>query len=300
MKKIPTFLIVGAAKAGTTSLFHYLNQHPDIYIPSRKECKFFSGMPGNFHGPGADRYQNDIIKTVEEYRHLFDTAGNAHARGDVSNDYLFYFEKTIRNIKKYLGDEVRIITVLRNPVERAYSNYLHHVEEGWEVLTFEQALKACEERIEDDWPWTWRYKRVGLYFEQVNAYIANFSNVKIMLYEDLLNTEAAVRDIYSFVGVDPDFKPDLSTRYNVTGVPKSKWLHKFLRHDNLAKKVLRPFMDCLLSRDRQIKGWTMLNNMNLRKPPIRDATMRYLKAYFRDNVLKLQGLIGRDLSHWIA
>ena len=109
---LPNFLILGAVKSGTTSLFYYLNQHPDIFIPPRKEGRFFSQMPGNFEGPGAD-YQNDVIQTIGDYRKLYSGTENVTARGDISNDYLFYYQRSIENIKIYLGEGVKIIIVLR-------------------------------------------------------------------------------------------------------------------------------------------------------------------------------------------
>jgi len=140
-KNLPNFLVVGVAKSGTTSLYHYLNQHPDIFIPSRKECRFFSSKPGNFKGPGRE-FQNDTIKDIQGYRRLFLGCFNISARGDVSNDYLFYYTESIENIKRHIGEDAKIIIRLRNPIDRAYSNYLRHIREGWEALSFEDGLEA--------------------------------------------------------------------------------------------------------------------------------------------------------------
>jgi len=103
-QKLPNFLIAGVAKSGTTFIYHYLKQHPDIFISPRKECRFFSQMGGDFVGPGSE-YPNDIIKGIEDYVKLFEGVKNEKAIGDISNDYLYFYknpEKEVRKICKFL------------------------------------------------------------------------------------------------------------------------------------------------------------------------------------------------------
>ncbi|NBC16502.1 MAG: sulfotransferase, partial [Bacteroidetes bacterium] len=124
----PTFLIVGAAKAGTTSLYRYLRQHPDVYMPaSIKETFFFSrASVTEASGPGR-RYGTQAVTSWSDYADLFADANAQPARGEACTAYLYFYDEAIPEIRKYLGAGVRIVIILRDPVERAYSNYMHHV-----------------------------------------------------------------------------------------------------------------------------------------------------------------------------
>ena len=117
------FLVVGAAKSGTSTLFETLRMHPGIFIPQRKECRYFSCMPENFSGPRSVQPKH-IIKSLDEYRVLFNTAKSGQFRGDVSPDYLYYHRNAVPKILDEINAQVPIVIVLRNPIDRAYSNYL--------------------------------------------------------------------------------------------------------------------------------------------------------------------------------
>ncbi len=295
---LPNFLIVGAAKAGTTSLFHYLNQHPDVFIPPRKECRFFSQMPGNFKGPGA-KSQNDIITSINEYKKLFLPGKNIVARGDISNDYLYYYKKSISNIKKHLNEEVKIIIILRNPIDRAYSNYLQHVREGWERITFEEALEAESERKKNNWAWPFLYKEVSLYYRPVKAFISSFKNVHIFLFEDFKNMQKLLSQIYLILGVSDIQISDIDQKYNVSGLPKNILLHHFYLLTAKLKPLFIPVAEIFFPREKVQQKMSQWKAKNLKKVPIRPETRQYLKEYFRKDVLKLNNIIDRDVKRWI-
>lgn len=295
---LPTFLIVGTAKAGTTSLFYYLNQHPEVFIPDRKECRFFSQMSGDFQGPGCD-YQNDIIRDIKEYQSLFLPAKNIKAKGDISNDYLFFYENSINNIKRYLGNNIKIVIVLRNPIDRVFSNYKHHVRAGWEKLSFEEALQAELVRKKEHWAWPWLYIECSKYYKQVRAYLENFTNVRIFLYEDLHCMPDFLKHLFEFIEVDSSFIPDISKKYNTTGIPKSKFLHNFLIKNSSIKSSIKLIINKILSREAKEKFMQQLHRYNLQKTPMKEETRKYLKDEFKAEILKLQKLIQRDLTQWI-
>src|SRR3954462_1224231 len=121
----PNFLIVGAAKSGTTSLFEYLRGHPDVFMPDVKEASYFAGAG---------------VKNEADYLALFREAGPARAVGEASGAYL-YLPDTARAIHDLLGPRVRIIVILRNPIDMAYSLWGHMVREGGEQLGFFDALE---------------------------------------------------------------------------------------------------------------------------------------------------------------
>ena len=147
--KLPNFLIVGAAKAGTTSLFYYLKQHPEIFMPEEKELKFFEYLiiknKLHYTGPGDNKSLKRVVKTWDEYKNYFKKAKNFKAVGEASVSYLYYTE-TIKNIKKYLGENINIIIILRNPIERLISNYKYMVMRGREKEDLKKALELEEYR----------------------------------------------------------------------------------------------------------------------------------------------------------
>ncbi len=301
--KLPDFLIVGAAKAGTTSLYHYLKEHPEIFLPTIKEPKFITShiVEYPFKGPGDELVEENIIKKFPEYTSLFSGSDNAAVIGEASADNLYYYEKSVDIIKTYLGNP-RILIILRNPIERAYSAYVHLIRDTREPLCFMDALAREESRKNANWEFIWFYKDVGLYYKQVKAYLESFDQVKIYLFDDLKEDAlAVVQDICRFLGVDDTFVPaSISEQFNVSGIPKNKILQKFLLQDNIPRRILKPVANFLVPDiEKRKRIVNKLQKKNLEKKPIPLEAKEYLKDFFRDDILLLQDLINRDLSHWL-
>ena len=299
--KLPNFLIVGAAKSGTTSLHHYLKQHPEVCMPKIKETFFFTGESWENIKPPPGRSESEkvVITSMDEYKNLFDIKKNTKAIGEACNGYLYYYEKSISNIKHILLDP-KIVVILRNPIDRAFSGYLHHMRDGFENFSFEEALKLEQKREKDKWWWGYQYIKMGFYYKQVNAYIENFSQVKIYLYDDLKkDTLGLVKDMYEFLEVDSSFIPDVSIKYNVTGVPKNKFLHEFLTKPNIFKSMIKPIVKVMLEKEKSVKLVEDLKAKNLAKPGMKPETREYLKNIYCEDIIKFQDLINRDLTHWL-
>ena len=297
---LPNFLVIGAGKSGTTSLYHYLKQHPDIYMSPVKEPNFFAleGERPRFRGPEADeRINRWSVTEIGAYEKLFDVAGGEKAIGESSPTSLYYPEAPAR-IKRYVP-EAKLVAVLRDPVSRAYSAYLHTVRSGREKLGFREALRAEEERIRENWEWIWHYKTVGLYYDQVKRYYDAFGSerVRTYLFEDLSESPVSVsQDIFRFLGVDGSFVPDTSLRHNVSGIPKSKALVALIKRPNPLKSAARAILPEKLRKRLSVS----LQTRNLSKaPPMPEEARRELVEAYREDVLALQGLIGRDLSGWL-
>ena len=295
---MPNFLVIGAAKSGTTSLYNYLAQHPDVYMSPVKEPKFFAleGENPVFRGPGDG--EADAVTTLGGYQALFEGANGESAIGEASPLYL-YRERAVGRIKHYVP-EGRFIAVLRDPVDRAYSSFLHKVRDGRETTTdFAEALALEDRRIREGWAYGWHYKRRGFYHEQLSRFYEAFGpqRMRVYLYEDLKgDPRGLLRDAYGFLGVDDAFVPDLSLKHNVSGVPKNRLVHSLLRGRNPVKTALKP----LLPEPLRKKLLVDLQRRNLEKaPPIPPQTRRGLVEEYREDVLKLQALIGRDLSGWL-
>jgi hypothetical protein len=293
------FIVVGAAKSGTTSLFHYLNDHPDIFIPDVKECRFFSKLDKDFKGLGAEYYSNEGITDDDDYRNLF--AGNEDkVCGDISNDYLYYSTRSIENIKKYVGTQVKIIIILRNPVERAFSSYMHHIREGWETLSFREALDHEEQRLADNWGWTYHFKRAGLYSQSVTEYIENFENVKIYTYEDFRNLDWLLNDICSFLNVDENvINVSGVEKFNESGRPRSKFIHDFSNGRGIFVNTIKPVVKFLIPKSLINRIKRKINNANLIRESIKSEDKNYLIDYYKNDIRKLETIIRKDLSNWL-
>ncbi|MFC1495140.1 sulfotransferase [Thermodesulfobacteriota bacterium] len=263
---MPNFLIIGAAKAGTTALYHYLHQHPQIYLSPRKEPRFFAyeGENLNFCGPydHVEASRDAIVTDINIYQSLFQGVSTEKAIGEASTLY-HYSLKAPERIQHYIPD-AKLIAILRNPVDRAYSGFLHFVRDDLEPLTdFAQALQEEEVRIRNNWLPGYHYKEMGFYYTQLKRYYARFdhSRIKIYLYEDFKTGPLSVlRNIFRFLRVDEEFVPDISIRHNVSGIPRNKMLYRyFLRGRNPIKAILKPFIPTKLRR--RIKT----NLINVRK-----------------------------------
>ena len=218
--KLPNFLIVGAAKSGTSSLHNYLNQHTEVFMPSyNKEGKKVKEPRFLIKDLVEKRIHNGVW-TWEEYQTLFEDVKDVKAIGESTVLYLYYYDHAIKNIKLRLGDTVKIIIMLRNPVDRAYSAF-QHVSRGFqEQHFFEKALEIEDERLEKDNTITpmVMYKNMGLYYEMVKAYLEAFENVHIILYEDFRDkTDEVLQGVYQFLELDVNQIVDSSIRHNVGG-----------------------------------------------------------------------------------
>jgi len=289
---LPNFLVVGAAKCGTTSIYNYLKQHPEVFLPDHKDCFFLSGSKGlkkddNKNAPPW------VIQSFQVYADSFKGNEKAKAVGDVCVSYLYYHEETIRNIGKYLN-QPKIIIILRNPVERAYSNFMMYKKFGEEKRGFRQAL------AEDETEPSKLYKKQGLYTEQVQAYLDNFKDVKIYLYEDLMNDSVAMmQDMFAFLGVDSSFRPDTAIRHNISGMPRVKLLNTFFLNQHLQKYVSAVTSAIRLKTPIK-KMTTFINGKNLEKTFMAEADRQYLVNFYQKDVESLQNLIQRDLTHWLS
>jgi len=184
---LPSFLIVGATRSGTTSLYYYLKQHPEIEFPSLKEPRYFSSLNLKLpqRGPGDETVDKKLVLDFDEYKRLFEPFKNSDMVGEASSEYLTDADFTAEKIRDVVGD-VPIIIILRNPVQRAYSAYNNLRRDGRETETFGRALELEESRRSEGWDVMWAYKHVGLYCEQVRKYLDNFSRVKILIFEEFI------------------------------------------------------------------------------------------------------------------
>ena len=299
---LPNFLIIGAAKSGTTSLFNYLAQHPQVYTKA-KEPGFFAyeGQTVQLAGPEDQaRFERRVIAERRPYEALFDGVTTEKAWGEASVAYL-YLPGAAERIRRY-APEMRLIAILRHPADRAFSSYWHMRRDGRELLpTFEEALEAEEARIQAGWDYIWHYVRLGFYYEQLRRYYDLFpaAQMAVFLFDEFKSDPAGtVRAVCRFLEIDDSFTPDTSVQYNVSGVPRLRRLHQFVSRPNRVKGALRPFVPLAARRKigTQLKSW----NVNGRKPVVAAQTRQQLQAIYREDILRLQTLIDKDLSGWLV
>jgi hypothetical protein len=296
---LPNFLVIGAAKCGTTSLHHCLSQHPEVYVaPGMLGCFFaFDGQRPAHKGPADWQMDRWAVTDLDTYEAQFGGVGSEKAIGEVCAAYI-YRPDAAERIRSRLPD-VKLVAILRDPVDRAYSNYMHKVRDGVEPLvSFAEAIDAEPRRIREGWRYNWHYKTRSMYFDQLRCFYRLFAReqIQILLFDDLSSRPHALfRDLFGFLGVDEDFQPDTSIHFQATGVPRSRAMANFIRRQSVVKTAYRMIMPAQY-RQRVTKS---LEELNLRKPSLTDQVRQDLLAVFRDDVLKLQDLIGRDLSHWL-
>lgn len=299
MNSMPTFLIIGAQKAGTTALHYYLSQHPQIFMSPIKEPGFFAfegGVP-DFQGPGDAEGYRLVTTKLEDYQKLFEDATNETAIGESSTWYLNNPQAPER-IKKYLPN-AKLIAILRNPIDRAYSSYQHLVRDGRETeSSFEQALNEEKRRSEANWEYLWRYTDVGLYATHLEGYFNLFDpqQIKVYLYEDLDQfPEKLLKETYQFLEVDEVSFPGVLTRLNVSGKRKNKLLDDILYKGSLPKKILKPFLPNRFRKELA----NYIRTKNIIKDSCPPEVRKKLIDFFYEDIARLQDMIQRDLSHWL-
>lgn len=294
LNKSPNLLIVGAAKSGTTSLHNYLNQHPDIFMSSHKEPHFLINKE-----IGEQRIPNGIIN-IAEYFQLF--KGNSHKkyRGESSVMYLLFSKITIANIKKYLSEEVKIIIMLRNPVERAYSGYQHVKRYNtMESLSFKDALEKSENRYFNNKYMTpaSRYLELGMYYDQVKEFSNAFTSIHVIIYDDYkADFNSELQKVFKFLEID-SIVIDSEKKYMVGGWQwKNEWVKHLLIKKNLFKSIFK-----LLVPFKTLRKWTrtFLQSKNkIKVDKICPNIERWLKVYYKDDVQKLAKFLDVELKHW--
>lgn len=299
---LPNFLIIGAAKSGTTALFNYLGQHPEIYPSSHKEPNYFAfaNQEVNFQGPGDDAYNRSCVTNLKSYERLFDPVQSRHrAWGEASTIYL-YHPSTAERIYNLIPD-AKIIAILRNPIGRAYSSYQHLVRDGYETLSFEEALDQEEARRQANWQHLYHYTRQSIYAPQLQPYLDLFprEQLRIYLYDDFRDSpQSILKDVYQFLEVDDTVEIDTEQRWNIAGKPRNQSINRFLNTRQPLKELIKPLISFSV-RKKVMAQLTYLNVQSAEKTSLSESTRHQLQAIFRDDILATQILLDQDLARWL-
>jgi hypothetical protein len=299
----PNFYIVGAGRSGSTSLYAHCRRHPQIFMARIKEPNhyIFRDERPAFGGPGVARARAIAVRDERTYERLFDGAAGRPVAGEASVNYL-RFPHVARAIRDATPD-ARLVIGLRQPVDRAYSSFVHKRDEGLEPLErFEDAWHDHDRRAAANW-WHCMHKGKSLYLWQVRAYLEAFprDRMHILLFEDFARQPARVLNgLWAFLGVAPLGDGDRPAHSNQSGEIDNWLLRQLWRRTTGLRAALMPLVPLpwrgrlfpfIASRRR-----TRRSNV----PPLDPELRERLTLELRDDILRLQDLIDRDLMAWLA
>jgi hypothetical protein len=268
---LPNFLIIGAPRSGTTWIEKNLREHPEVFMPKTKELHFF------------DKHYE---KGIGYYESCFSDCGAQKAIGEATPGYLHgaYSQNDIPALIKQHLPNVKMIASLRNPIERAYSRFLHSKARFDRniQMSFEDKLKDRPEFIEE-----------GMYYDQLQRYYALFprENILVLLFDELKSDpKSFMRQIFEFIGVEPNFETGWETVRVNQAAGKGNLAKSPFFLANLSKVLMRLRMHSLAQFVQDINSSD--------EPPMSEEMRKTLQAVYCDQNRKLEELIGRDLGHW--
>ena len=282
------FIIVGAAKSGTTTLHDLLIQHPEIFLPKKKELHFFDNEI-NFE-KGIETYLKNFEKT------------NKLICGEITPSYMF-FDKVPERLSSFLGKDLKLVFILRNPIDRAISHYNFNKSRGFEDLSFEDAIEIESRRINVSEKNCRRYSYMsrGVYFSQINNFLKYYKkeNIHVIIFEDfLIDKKNEMNNLFNFLNIKP-INLNFNYKSNYTSRPKSKLLNRFIFKENLFKKAVRLFLDNNLRKVIR----DLLKKANAGKP-FKNKKLSLLEKnllsskYFDEDINKLENYLGSDIKSW--
>jgi hypothetical protein len=284
------FIGIGAAKCGTTWLADMLRQHPDIFIPTEKELHYFNKT--FVDNVKIDNFQHH--KPLEWYMEFFKKAKPGQIKGEFTAFYM-PDEYAAKNIFEFNPD-IKIIAILRDPVERAFSNYNYFKQLGKiDDVTFEQAIEKAPAILER----SNYHKHLKRYFD-----IFPHENIKVMFFDDIKkDPENFLKEAEVFLGVKEFIPSNIRERSNVTVACRFQKFGFLMQRARL--RIRKTNSMALMNAIRFLKlnkfhTWIIRHNKKavLNKPRINDETRKRLNEYYSDEIAKLEKLVNRDLSHW--
>ncbi len=295
----PDFLLIGAPKAGTTALHKVLSNHPGIYTGPSKEPRYFSypGEKPHYSCPGGEANADKITFRTKDYLDLFGDCPDHSRAGEATTAYLHDPEAPANAFKEIPW--ARLVAILRHPVDRAYSQWLHLLQEGFETVDdFESAWNLERDRKEKGWRSAWLYRERGFYASQLERWLSYYPREQLLVvfYEDWLNNPLDTLNLVCkhLSVANPDC-PKL-TRENVSSrQPRWQWLHHHMVGDNTLRKWAQHRLP-LWARDAITRS---IGKMNLKPGPRIDASLRArLAVTYHDDIDRLEALTGHHLGHW--
>lgn len=302
---LPDFIIAGVSGAGTTFLYQNLCKHPKVFLPEEKEPMFFE-----FWNKLKPKYMNPkltkahwVFNNLLDYEKTFANAQNNQLCGEASATYLTKYNEVIPNLKTLYGkeiDKLKIIIVLRNPVTRLISHYNLKTSEEKENLDLETAISKSilMKRDLENYSTGYQYIEQGMYSKQVNAYLDNFKNTKVFIFEEAFaNVENYMKNISKFLKID--YIPELisSEKINISGVPKNK-LFSVINKLVFRNTYLTKFIKSFISKKNKHKIKLKFKKHILKKRQTSVKTIKQLEEIYIKDIKKLEKILNRNLDLW--
>lgn len=291
---LPNFICLGAAKSGTTTLHDILRQHPEIYVPAFKEPHFFD-IPENYKN-GIDWYQKNYFKNA-----------NKKVIAEFTPSYFFDKEAPER-IFNNLGSEVKFVVLLRHPVDRAYSHYLHSKRDEHEEFDFVESLNQEEDRLSryienEDYLSYLRnsYISQGLYGDMVERYLKYFKLENFMFIhfekEFLLKRDKTIQRVLGFLDIDPQIKLQTDLRSNPSSIEKSKTLKRIMKKKGWWRTIIKWLLPSIQLRQIIRNRVQRLNIKEYKAEKIsEELKSKLFSSYFRDNIDKFERLTNKKMN----
>ncbi|WP_418510453.1 sulfotransferase family protein [Corallibacter sp.] len=296
-QKRPNFIIAGFPKCGSTALHYYLENHPQIYMPKQKELHYFTShiLSKLNNGPGDKETKIWQLSNIDDYENCFKNAKPEQVIGEASPSYINY-PCQFDTIKEELNNP-KVIIILRDPIKRAYSNYLHLVREHREDLSFYEALLNEDERVNEQYSDFWYYKFNSTYFDKIQQACKKFEKVTVLTQEELnKDTKATMKKIFTFLGVEDSYVPDnIDQRYNHGGVFKDNFTTRFFFKQTKFKSIIKKTIPIPVQVKNVINK--VVGKYRVPTPEIEPKTEEYLVQYFKEDVQNLKNF-GVNVSLW--
>lgn len=303
--RLPDFLIPGAARAGTTALFEHLRNHPDIFMPDEKEPMFLSlwnvGKRMEWHV--GEVVEDWTIADMDDYLDLFQDAGKDQKCGEASVWYLYDHDTVIRNIRKLYGEkaaELKIVILLRNPVQRAWSHYLLKCSRMKEPLSFEEAVQpnVIQQRMKEKFSYSYDYVGFGMYSEQIRAWREAFPNMRIWIHEEFFsNIPVFMGELAEFLEIPMHPSLLIGRRVNPSGVHRNgltKFVTSSFMGPSFWKSGLKRLLPYQVRRRMKMAALSRL----IRPEPLPERVRRTLTGLYASEINKLEVLLDRPLDIW--
>jgi len=280
--KLPNFFIVGAPRAGTTSLYDFLKRTKNIYMPSRKEPNHFSNIDPACLAPPP-------VRSKKKYLALFNKVNDEKRIGEASPIYLR--DPKSPYLIQEMAPDAKIIIMLRDPLGRAFSQYLSRLSNA-RTYSFSEAITLAMDSEANDYDG--RILNGGMYYEQVKRYFDVFgtSNVKVIIFEEFIkDSRNKVKQVLNFLGIDSEVPSEnLELPHNLVTRPKNKFA-SFLLQNKITRNVGRRVLP-------QGKGTIVVKKIlgkEVPKPKMDEKDRTFLEKYYNEDVISLEKLLGRHL-----
>jgi hypothetical protein len=277
----PTLLICGAPRAGTTSLYQYLRQHPDVCMSTRKETGVF-----------LENYDKVVDWLIENY--LTHYSGESVV-GEATTGHMQHLPSAQRMAETV--PQARLVFILRDPVERIHSHYRFHRRSG--TLTAEPSFSELIRNESSEW------RRIhldnGLYYKHLTRFVRHFDRqqMKVFLFRDLkADTETVVQELYTFARVDPTISPDVSRRHNAGGLPRNERTYRTLQRvwQAIRRHLGTYLLDTTQAARDRLREWLTTDAASTLSMSSGDRA--YLQEFYREPNRRLQDWLDADVSHW--